>query len=103
MKIMFSLFVLMLLASCSESGSQITTQDSGNLSEADTPADRVIYYHDFKELANTVWQSDDERVKSAFGAQEKDSTLEYKSGEHAITFNDYLYSDGTFSLTHVGI
>lgn len=87
-----NLFLLLfaILSSCS-----VPTATS---SVYDRSRSRSIYYHSYKEMCNSTWETRDKKIKVVFGSQEKDVRVSVQGTEYHLNPDTFQYDDGVFNM-----
>ena len=89
-RIIFLLLTFAILASCS-----VPTATGGKY---DGPPLTAIYYHGYKEMRNSAWETRDKRVKAVFGSREKDVRVSFEGKEYRLDPDTFQYYDGVFNM-----
>lgn len=95
-RIIVFLLVFVILGSCSAPNSQPSTKR--DWSDLPPIPEKVIYYHSYKEICNTVWETEDKKLRVVFGSAEKDVQVTYEDQVYLFDPSTFMYSDGIFTM-----
>lgn len=90
-RIIFFLLIFAILSSCS-----VPTATSASIPSG--PPHKVIYYHSYKEMCNSTWETRDKRIKVVFGSGEKDVRVSVEGKEYHMDPDTFQYYTGVFNM-----